>query len=205
MRSRSVFSSVVFALFLFLALITPSFAQGGSHVVRRGDSLSAIAQRYGTTVQALMSVNRLRSTVIYPGQRLVISGRRAAGVAAPRGEKWIDVNLSKQTLTAYVGNTPVYRAVVSTGTRKYPTVVGTFRVYVKLRTDRMTGGRGADYYDLPNVPYVMYFYRGYGIHGTYWHNNFGTPMSHGCVNLRTGDARWLYNWATVGTKVVTHY
>jgi lipoprotein-anchoring transpeptidase ErfK/SrfK len=51
----------------------------------------------------------------------------------------------------------------------------------------------------------MYFYRGYGLHGTYWHNNFGTPMSHGCVNLSTPDARWLFSWAPVGTKVVSHY
>jgi lipoprotein-anchoring transpeptidase ErfK/SrfK len=69
----------------------------------------------------------------------------------------------------------------------------------------MSGGSGADYYYLPNVPHVMYFYGGYGLHGTYWHNNFGTPMSHGCVNLSQTDAEWLYNWASVGTKVVTHY
>ena len=60
-------------------------------------------------------------------------------------------------------------------------------------------------YYLRDVPYVMYFYRGYGLHGAYWHNNFGTPMSHGCVNLSVDDARWLYEWASVGTKVVTHY
>ena len=59
--------------------------------------------------------------------------------------------------------------------------------------------------DLPNVPYTMYFYKGYGIHGTYWHHNFGHPMSHGCVNMRTSDAAWLFNWASVGTPVVTHY
>jgi lipoprotein-anchoring transpeptidase ErfK/SrfK len=63
---------------------------------------------------------------------------------------------------------------------------------------------GPGYY-LPNVPYVMYFYRGYGLHGTYWHHNIGTPMSHGCVNLPTAEAGWLFNWASVGTKVVTHY
>ena len=57
-------------------------------------------------------------------------------------------------------------------------------------------------YDLPNVPYVMYFYRGYGLHGTYWHNNFGTPMSHGCVNLTLADAKWLYEWAPQGARVV---
>ena len=51
----------------------------------------------------------------------------------------------------------------------------------------------------------MYFYKGYGLHGTYWHNNFGTPMSHGCVNLATGDAGWLFSWASVGTVVNVHY
>ena len=63
---------------------------------------------------------------------------------------------------------------------------------------------GPGYY-LPNVPYTMYFYQGYGLHGTYWHHNFGTPMSHGCVNLATPDAEWLYNWASVGTLVNVHY
>jgi lipoprotein-anchoring transpeptidase ErfK/SrfK len=60
-------------------------------------------------------------------------------------------------------------------------------------------------YNLPNVPYVMYFYGANAIHGTYWHNNFGHPMSHGCINLRTGDAAWLYSWASIGTPVVVHY
>lgn len=62
---------------------------------------------------------------------------------------------------------------------------------------------GPGYY-LPDVPYVMYFYRGYGLHGTYWHNNFGVPMSHGCVNLRTEDAAWLFDWASVGTPVTVY-
>ena len=56
-------------------------------------------------------------------------------------------------------------------------------------------------YSLQDVPYVMYFYKDYGLLGTYWHNNFGTPMSHGCVNLQTNDAKWLYNFASVGTVV----
>ena len=63
---------------------------------------------------------------------------------------------------------------------------------------------GPGYY-LPDVPYTMYFYRGYGLHGTYWHNNFGTPMSHGCVNMRTPDARWLFYWAPLGILVNIHY
>jgi LysM repeat protein len=120
-------------------------------------------------------------------------------------QRWIDVNLTTQTLTAYEGMAPVHRATVSTGRAQYPTIVGTFEIYVKYAKARMRGGRGADAYDLPDVPNVMYFHNDYGLHGTYWHDNFGTPMSHGCVNLSIADSEWIFNWASVGTQVVTHY
>ncbi len=106
------------------------------------------------------------------------------------GEKWIDVDLTKQQLTAYEGNAPVYQALVSTGLPGTPTVIGQFRIYWKLVATDMAG---PGYY-LPAVPYTMYFLRGYSLHGTYWHHNFGQPMSHGCVNLRTEDAKWLFDW-----------
>lgn len=115
--------------------------------------------------------------------------------------RWIDVNVSTQSLTAYEGDAPVNTFIVSTGTWLHPTVTGQYRVYVKYRAADMSG---PGYY-LPSVPYVMYFFRGYGIHGTYWHNNFGTPMSHGCVNLRPSDAEWIFGWAEVGTLVNIHY
>ncbi len=116
--------------------------------------------------------------------------------------KWVDVNLAKQRAYAYEGSTLVRTFVVSTGVARYPTVTGQFHVYVKYRYALMTG---PGYY-LPNVPYTMYFYQSYGLHGTYWHNNFGTPMSHGCVNFKTEDAKWLYeNWVVVGTLVNVHY
>ena len=117
------------------------------------------------------------------------------------GFRWIDVDLTHQRLVAYEGQTPVRSVTVSTGLPRTPTVTGRFKIYVKYRSAPMSG---PGYY-LPNVPYVMYFYRGYGLHGTYWHNNFGRPMSHGCVNLPTPQAEWLYNWASVGTLVVIHY
>lgn len=182
------------------------------HLVQPGENLFRLGLRYGTTAAAIRSANGLRSDLIYVGQRLVIPG--SGGGAPPStpaptpapghgtaGEKWIDINLSRQTLTAYEGRTPVFTAIVSTGTSRTPTVVGTYQIYVKYRSTTMSGPG----YHLTNVPFTMYFFRGYGIHGTYWHNNFGTPMSHGCVNMRTSDAEWLYNWAPVGTKVVTHY
>ena len=117
------------------------------------------------------------------------------------GERWIDVNLSTQSVYAYEGDTVVNSFIVSTGTWLTPTVTGKYKIWIKLRSAPMSG---PGYY-LPDVPYIMYFYKGYGLHGTYWHNNFGTPMSHGCVNLRTSDAEWLYNWASVGTVVNVHY
>ncbi|MFN2185232.1 MAG: L,D-transpeptidase family protein [Anaerolineae bacterium] len=115
--------------------------------------------------------------------------------------KWIEIDLSDQRLYAHEGQTTVLRAVVSTGTRYHPTVVGRFRIYAKYRATRMTGPG----YNLPNVPWTMYFYGSYGIHGTYWHSNFGTPMSHGCVNMKTAEAKWLYQWAPKGTLVVIHH
>lgn len=118
------------------------------------------------------------------------------------GQRWVDVNLTKQTAYAYEGSTLVRSFLVSTGLPRTPTVTGQFHVYVKYRYALMRGPG----YNLPNVPYTMYFYQSYGLHGTYWHNNFGHPMSHGCVNLKTEDAKWLYeNWVVIGTLVNIHY
>lgn len=119
----------------------------------------------------------------------------------PLGEKWIDVNLSEQMVYAYEGNTIVGAFLVSTGMADTPTVTGHYYVYVQIPYAHMKGPG----YDLADVPYTMYFYKGYGIHGTYWHSNFGTPMSHGCVNMETGEAGWLYDWAFVGIPVSVHY
>jgi len=120
---------------------------------------------------------------------------------ASNGARWIDVNLTQQKVNAYQGDSLANTFIVSTGTWQYPTVTGQYHIYVKLLYTDMTGPG----YFLPNVPYTMYFYQGYGLHGTYWHHNFGTPMSHGCVNLSIPDAEWLYNWASVGTLVNVHY
>jgi lipoprotein-anchoring transpeptidase ErfK/SrfK len=125
----------------------------------------------------------------------------APGPLAGSGTRWIDVNLSRQTVYVYEGDALVNSFLVSTGTWKYPTVTGQYHIYVKLRYTDMTG---PDYY-VPNVPYTMYFYKGYALHGTYWHHNFGTPMSHGCVNLSVPDAAWLFDFASVGTLVNVHY
>jgi lipoprotein-anchoring transpeptidase ErfK/SrfK len=112
-------------------------------------------------------------------------------------ERWIDIVISEQRLYAFEGDTVVRSFLVSTGKPNTPTVLGTYAVWIKLRYTDMSG---PGYY-LQDVPYTMYFYKGYGIHGTYWHSNFGTPMSHGCVNMVTEEASWLYNWSHVGIVV----
>ncbi|KAA3662064.1 MAG: L,D-transpeptidase, partial [Chloroflexi bacterium] len=131
------------------------------------------------------------------------AGERPFGVS--NNERWIDVNLTTQTVIAYEGDTAVFNALVSSGTWEYPTVTGQFRIWLRYESQTMNGALlGYDYY-LENVPYVMYFFEDYAIHGAYWHNNFGTPMSHGCVNVHPTDAGWLYNWASMGTLVNVHY
>jgi len=133
----------------------------------------------------------------------------------PRGEKtvyphaqpgryegrYIDINLSEQTLYAYEGSNQVNSFLVSTGKRGYGTPTGEFHIYGK---DRYALMDGEDYY-LPNVPFVSWFYGDYSIHGTYWHHNFGHVMSHGCVNASISDAEWIFGWADIGTPVYIHY
>jgi len=121
------------------------------------------------------------------------------GVGA--GERWIDVELEQQTLTAYEGARPVYATLVSTGrgpqSSDSATPKGEFRVWVKLLTSDMNNleaeapGR---YYAIDDVPWVMFFHKGYGLHGAFWHDDFGNVRSHGCVNLAPRDARWLFEW-----------
>jgi hypothetical protein len=126
---------------------------------------------------------------------------RVFGIATGSGEKRIYVDLATQKLQAYDGDELYMEAIISSG-KWGRTPTGDFTIWSKVRSTRMTGGSGSDYYDLPNVPYVMFFSnaeiaksRGYGFHGAYWHNNFGHPMSHGCINMRHIDAQQLYEWA----------
>lgn len=119
---------------------------------------------------------------------------------APTEGKWIDIDLSEQRLAAYVGSVPVYAVRVSTGLPGTPTRTGQFHVYRKYAATTMSGPG----YSLPAVPWTMYYDGSYAIHGTYWHSNFGHPMSHGCINLPTPDAKWLFDWTPEGTLVIIH-
>ncbi|MGA2910259.1 MAG: L,D-transpeptidase [Candidatus Microgenomates bacterium] len=129
----------------------------------------------------------------------------------PPEAKRIEVDLTNQMLYAYQNNQVVMSFPISSG-KWHPTPTGTFHIWVKLRYTRMTGGMGADAYDLPNVPWVMFFANdqvgegeGFSLHGAYWHNNFGHPMSHGCVNISPENAEKLYEWADPPTEGNTTY
>lgn len=175
------------------------------HVVERGQELGLIAQMYGVSVNDVIALNDLDDpNLLYVGQELIIPAAgmytptAAKAPAAPTSSgKSIVVSTGDQRIYAYENGQLVRSHLVSTGLPDTPTVLGDYKVYVKYVATDMSG---PDYF-LPQVPYTMYFYQGYGIHGTYWHNSFGRPMSHGCVNLPTPEAEWFFNWAEVGTPV----
>jgi hypothetical protein len=128
------------------------------------------------------------------------------GPIDPNLELWLDVDLTRQYMVVYNGDNVVAETYVSTGRPGYDTPTGTFYVSVMMPFDDMEGVLGGEYYNVPQVPDVMYFTgEGHAIHGTYWHNNFGHVMSHGCVNLPMDVADWLYANAHIGMRVVIHY
>lgn len=142
--------------------------------------------------RAYMDDIELRTTAFVPQP-----GEYMPDFAVPDEERWIRVDLGEQVVVAYERDRPVRAFMVSTGLPDTPTVIGEFRIRTKVRSQTMSGGSEelGTYYSLPNVQWVQYFFGDYGFHGSYWHNNFGQPMSHGCVNMTNADARWLFEWA----------
>jgi lipoprotein-anchoring transpeptidase ErfK/SrfK len=198
-----------------------------THQVERGDSLSKIAKRCGVSLSALIVANPqfknpnriFRGQIVHipqkpepvsPDSATIVTRPEAdrltsqeiedLGIEVSSQEHWIDVDLSSQTVSAYEGWKAVQTFLASTGTWRTPTVTGRFRIHHKYETDDM---RGPGYF-LKDVPYTMYFHKSYGLHGTYWHSNFGQPMSHGCVNLSIEDAKWLFEFASEGALVNVH-
>ena len=188
------------------------------YTVRRGDSLSVIGARLNMSWQAIADVNGITNpNALHAGTNLLLptleemakysphnSNARNYYFSAPThpgprvgSGREIVVQLSTQTAYAYENGILQKRALISSGLPKTPTVQGDFQVRSKVRSQRMSGPD----YDLANVEWVMYFYSEYALHGTYWHYNFGEPMSHGCVNMTNADAKWFYDFASVGTPV----
>ena len=119
-------------------------------------------------------------------------------------DKWIEINLYEQTLTAYEDGNLVFATIISSGSKPFYTQPGVFQIYKKLEFDPMSGSfelDKSDYYYLEEVPYIMYYDNARAIHGAYWQMFLGHQNSHGCVNLSVADSHWMFNWANEGDYV----
>ncbi|CAN5640523.1 hypothetical protein BH23CHL5_BH23CHL5_10770 [soil metagenome] len=174
----------------------------------------------GQTRSYLMGPGASGSFALTSSYRLTDSAGTAEGVtvetslgtlsrscpAQASGERWVEVNLSQQYMTVWQGNTRITGTYVSTGKPRFDTPTGTYRTWLKYVSQTMSGCILGECYVVPNVPYVHYFtYGGHALHGAYWHNNFGTVRSHGCVNLPVPFSEWLYYWLPMNARVVIHY
>jgi LysM repeat protein len=195
--------------------------QIATHLVQRGEYLSQIAGAYGVSWTDVAELNGITDpNRVFAGMTLQIPVSGTSTIVASSAStssndnlgivntadsitpRWgvgreILVDLSTQMVYAFEDGVLQHSALSSTGLPATPTVQGDFNIWHKTPAQTMSG---PGYY-LPNVEWVMYFYQGYGLHGTYWHTNFGQPMSHGCVNLTNADAQWFYNFASLGTPV----
>jgi len=132
----------------------------------------------------------------------IVQARKEFPSFATGDRKWIDLSILGQTLVAYQGRRPVYATLISSGRggmgdpeTQSATPRGTFMIYAKHVSSTMDGADDvADSYSLLDVPFVQYFHKGFALHGTYWHDEFGRVRSHGCVNLAPYDAAWLFEW-----------
>jgi hypothetical protein len=142
-----------------------------------------------------LTLTRRPSGATTPGRatvRVIRFWKRPAGI--PAGARWVRIDLRGQTLTAYEGDHPVYATLISSGKAATRTHPGLYKVEHKMIYSDMHG-EANDPYIVDRVPYVLYFHKNEALHGTYWHDRFGAPASHGCVNLSLVDARWLFEWA----------
>jgi len=194
-KNRLFFSFVIAAVVLVLGIISVTNKKIGQASACGAESLadaSVTDEKFGTFEGAKVEVPTLADN---PSIQPVLGVTTA--------ERWIEVDLSEQKLRAWDGNQLFLETLVSTGLPWFATPQGEYHVWSKVRAAKMSGGSGRYYYYLPNVPFIMFFenaqvpgYRGYSLHGTYWHSDFGKVHSHGCVNLPTPVAEQLYYWTS---------
>lgn len=133
------------------------------------------------------------------GQWIRVARFKPRPATIPSTQRWVGVNLREQTAVAYEGDRPVYAAMIASGLPGTPTVQGIFRTWLRVASGKMSGGSpGYGYYYLEGVTWTCYFYAGYALHTAYWHDAFGNPRSHGCVNLSPYDAWWIFQWSAPG-------
>lgn len=171
-----------------------------------GVQLVPVGQKLAGKYNLNTNVTAQGDVPIYDEALFVKPGPTYGEYAAGGGEVWLDVNLSSEYMTIYQGNNVLLELYISTGKPGFETPPGTFYVNSMLTSQNMEGVIGGEYYNVPEVPWVMYFTSvGHAIHGTYWHDNYGTPMSHGCINMPIWAAEYLYSIAYVGMRVEIHW
>lgn len=212
------FSQIVILLIFFCLIVLTLTATGANKYIylaaqhisyKAGVNLNDIAKNsYVVWIKSLSPNYKSQDDPIFLNQKLQVyyQPEEAAVVLGENtvdDSKWIEIDLSEQRLYMKENGATVNSFLVSTG-KWAPTPKGEWRIWTKLNSTRMVGGSKAlgTYYNLPNVPYTMYYDRGFAVHGAYWHNNFGQPMSHGCTNMRPEEAKIVFDWAQVGTRVI---
>ncbi len=152
-------------------------------------------------VNGVLYVQAKDGSYLHADQIVKIDRFKKAPAWAAAGRKWVDVSILRQALVAYEGEKPVYATLVSTGAdgigdpkKTHSTIQGAFLIHTKHTTVTMDGDQVGDEFDFRDVPFVQYFTEGFALHAAYWHDEFGTPRSHGCVNLAPIDAKWLFGW-----------
>lgn len=165
------------------------------------------ALQAGTPVVSVFTFDKVEQTF---EERKIAEGAENLVYHAAPGEKWIDLNLSNNTVTAYIGGTPVAGPwYIVPGMPGMETPTGKFSVYLKYQVQTMRGTNlDGTPYVAPNIPWVTYFTGPIAFHGAPWRDSFGWSGpggSHGCVNMPVDAAQFIHGWAPMGTVVVSHY
>ena len=185
---------------------TPTEAKDGKTVNNADTVAKSITQSFGSD-KAYTGTFETTAVKAEWKERTIAAGAENLPYQAAPGEKWVDLNLSNKTVTAYEGATVVHGPVsIVDGGAATPTVTGTYKVYLQYESQTMRGLEpNGDEYVAENVPWVSYFYESFAFHGAGWRSSFGYSGSHGCINMPVPEAQWLYNWLDTNTVVQSHY
>ncbi|OMG20989.1 L,D-transpeptidase [Actinomyces naeslundii] len=185
---------------------TPTEAKDGKTVNNADTVAKSITESFGSD-KAYTGTFETTAVKAEWKERTIAAGAENLPYQAAPGEKWVDLNLSNKTVTAYEGATVVHGPVsIVDGAAETPTVTGTYKVYLQYESQTMRGENAdGSPYVAEDVPWVSYFYSGYAFHGAGWRSSFGYSGSHGCVNMPVSEAQWIYNWVDTNTVVQSHY
>jgi len=185
---------------------TPTEAKDGKTVNNADTVAKSITESFGSD-KAYAGTFETTAVKAEWKERTIAAGAENLPYQAAPGEKWVDLNLSNKTVTAYEGATVVHGPVsIAPRAGGTPTVTGTYKVYLQYESQTMRGENAdGSPYVAEDVPWVSYFHSGYAFHGAGWRSSFGYSGSHGCVNMPVSEAQWIYNWVDTNTVVQSHY